>query len=71
MKSYIVEFRSQALELSCLVSPFWWAYLGGLYADINERQEERMKKSIFFTKIIFTSNVFGEGVFQNPVKHLK
>ena len=32
-----------------------------LYVDNNERQEEKMKKSlIFFIKILFTSNVFAE-----------
>ena len=34
---------------------------GGLYMNINERQEESMKKSlIFFMKTLFTSNVFAE-----------
>ena len=34
---------------------------GGVYADINERREQRMKKLlIFFIKTHFTSNVFAE-----------
>ena len=35
--------------------------VGWLYVEINERQEERMKKQlIFFIKTLFTSNVFAE-----------
>lgn len=47
--------------------PFLVGYLccslssGGIYVDINESQEKRMKKLLIFsTKTLFNSNVFAE-----------
>ena len=52
--------------------------VGWLYVEINERQEERMKKQlIFFIKTLFTSNVlflfqmYLQRRIQNPVTHRK
>ena len=47
---------------------FMWC----LYLDINERQKERMKKSlIFFIKILFTSNAFGGVCYSEPCQTSK
>ena len=42
---------------------------GGLYVELNERQEERMKKSlIFFIETLFTSNA---GAYSEPCHTMK
>ena len=53
------------MGLSARVSVWGWGW-GGLYVEINECQEERMKKSlIFFIETLFTSNVFA-GAYSEP-----
>ena len=44
---------------------------GGLYVDINEPQEERMKKPlVFLIKAFFTLNIFEE-VYSEPCQTFK